>query len=490
MLLGFFVPEVMEEYAMQAETFELTSVSLPEFTKTGARARVQGRFWMDPSKVGKKSVRDLGVFGTWVAKEVKSGESFVKVTLPEYGGVLLGTARIPPIKVKLKANEKTDLDFLADLQPGDVAGIRKVADDYLSGRLERLRVRGDVSLKLQSGILSLGTQTLTQTLVFAGDEIPAIPQFNITKLLFNEKEHDGKRNLEADVSVWVKNDYPVDLTIPSLGFGILIDGCLPSQSRILVADAQTPELPIHPHEDLNVDAKGFVRQLPDELTSACPGSDKSPLDDFIGNYIHGDDITIYVRGSESPSPDTPQWLGELISSITVPVPFHGHTFENLIRNFSLADVHFSLPDPFSDPGSPESNPSISATIKAYINVPGEMNFDVDVNRVRANAHVYYQGKKMGKLDLHKWQAANSTRIRPHGDEGPALLVESDIKDAPLEITDQDTFSKVVQKLLFGGSAVKLAIKADVDVELDTAMAQGLVVRQIPAEGVVPIKGVF
>jgi hypothetical protein len=489
-MLGFFVPEVMEEYAMQATKFELTSVSLPEFTANGAKARIQGVFWMDPSEVERKSVRDLGVFGTWVAGAVESNESTVRVSLPEYGDVLLGTATIPSVKLDIRANRKTYIDFLADLEPGDVTGIRKVADDWLNGRLGSLKVLGEASVKLRSGVLSLGIQTLAHSLVFSGDDIPAIPAFNITRLMFHEKVlPDGTQGMEADINLWIQNDYPVDFAIPPLGFGILVDNCLPSEPHILVADARTPQILIHPRVDLDINVSGTVRRLPDELTNACPGSGKSPLDAFLGDYINGQDTTIYVRGSDEQSSDTPRWLRELISSITIPVPFRGHTFENLIRNFSLADVHFSLPDPFAEPNTPEAQPKISALIKAYINLPGEMNFPIDVNRVRAKALVYYKHKQLGHLNLHKWQEANSTRIPPYGNEGPALLVESAIADAPLEITDQDLFSQVVQKLLFGSKSVKLAIKADVDVEMETVLG-ALTVREIPAEGVVPIQRGF
>jgi hypothetical protein len=168
MLLGFFIPEVMEEYAMQAKDFEITSISLPEFTAGGARARVQGIFQLDAGKVHKKHVRDLGVFGTWIAGAVESQESIVKVSLPEYGGIVLGTARVPPIVVNLRNGQKTEVDFLADLTPGDVSGIRKVADDWVSGRLGQLRVLGEAEVKIKSGILSLGTQAISQSLVFAG----------------------------------------------------------------------------------------------------------------------------------------------------------------------------------------------------------------------------------------------------------------------------------------------------------------------------------
>jgi len=155
----------------------------------------------------------------------------------------------------------------------------------------------------------------------------------------------------------------------------------------------------------------------------------------------------------------------------------------------LTDVHFGLPDPFAAPGSPDSDSQISATIRALINLPEEMNFPVNVDRVRAKADVFYLGKKLGRLDLHKWQPANSTRVSGHGDVSPALLVESKVKDAPLVITNDDVFSAVVQKLLFGGKPVILTVEADVDVEMETALGV-LTVRKIPAEGDFPVKRGF
>jgi hypothetical protein len=168
MLLGFFVPEVMEEYAMQAKEIEITSISLPEFTSTGATARIQGVFWMNADKVRRKSVRDLGVFGTWIAREVETKESRVEVTLPDYDSVIIGTAVIPSIKVNVRSGNKNSIDILADLEPGDVEGIRRVANDWLDGQLETLRVQGKADVKLRSGLISLPSQTIVQSMVFQG----------------------------------------------------------------------------------------------------------------------------------------------------------------------------------------------------------------------------------------------------------------------------------------------------------------------------------
>lgn len=292
--------------------------------------------------------------------------------------------------------------------------------------------------------------------------------------------------MTVDVSLALKNEYPVKLAVPSLGFDILVQGCSPDGPYLRLADARTEEIQLQPKKNVEVQVGGFIQKLPETLLATCPQTQKSPLDALLGEYIRGDETTIYVRGSSSASGNTPDWVNALIQSITVPVPFPGKSFDSLIRNFSLADVHFTLPDPFATPNTPEASPRISATVKALVGLPAEMNFPIDVGRVRADADVYYHEKKLGRLDLKKWQKANTTRIEAHDDIEAGLAVQSTVKNAPLKITDDDVFTDVVEDLIFGGKPVVLGVKAEVDVETETALGK-FVVREIPAEGKVFVK---
>ena len=292
--------------------------------------------------------------------------------------------------------------------------------------------------------------------------------------------------MAADVSITMKNDYPITFAVPPLGFDILVPGCAPESDYIVIANATTGKIQVFPNQDLNVTVSGIIHQLPDTLTTVCPDKKTSPLDILLGDYIHGVDSTIFVRGADTPVGDTPSWISELIKSVIVPLPFPGHPFDNLMRDFSMKNVHLSLPDPFAEPGSPEAQPQISATVEALVNLPKEMNFPVSISHVRADAEVFYHGRKLGVLDLHKWQEANSTQVEPQGDGQPGLLVESIVDKAPLDITDGDVFSDVVQALLFGGQNVVLGVKANVDVETETVLGK-FVIREIPAQGKVPIK---
>ena len=320
-----------------------------------------------------------------------------------------------------------------------------------------------------------------------GHDLPDFPQYNITRFKLHEVKIPGAgKGMAADVSLALNNDYPFQFSVPPLGFDILVPHCAPEDPYILLADATTDEIRVEPKKEVIVDVGGVIGDLPDTLTTACPDTHTSPLDLLLGTYIHGEDTTLYVRGSDKTSPATPRWITELIKSVVVPLPFPGHTFDNLIRNFSLANVHFSLPNPLAEPDTPEAQPKLSAVVKALVGLPKEMNFPIDVARVRADADVYYHDKKLGSLDLHEWQAANSTRVEAHGNEQAGLAVKSIVKDAPLEITDDDVFTEVVEALIFGGKGVVLGIKAKVDVETETALGI-FVVRDIPAKGKVFVK---
>ena len=169
--LGFAAPAVVHEYANQAVVFEPTNLSIDSFTSTGVRARVQGTFALDASRVHNIAVRDLGKAGTFIARQLETGESDVRVYLPAYDNLQLGTARIPPIKVNIRNGHTNHIDFVTDLEPGDVEGIRKIANDWLDGRLGQLEVKGTASLDIRSGIFKLGSQTISQSMVFEGQSL-------------------------------------------------------------------------------------------------------------------------------------------------------------------------------------------------------------------------------------------------------------------------------------------------------------------------------
>ncbi|CAL3967394.1 unnamed protein product [Diplocarpon coronariae] len=487
-ILGaFFAPAVVEEYAKEALVIEPTKLSIDSFTSSGVRARVQANFRLDASRVQNKNVRNIGRLSTWIIREVESKKSQVKVYLPEYGNILLGTAAVPPVLVDVQNGHINGLDFLTDLKPGNTEGIRQVANDWLEGRLGEIRVLGKTNISLKSGIFPLGSQSISESLVLEGKDLPAIPQYNITRLNFREVpvSTSGRRGMAADVSLSLANKYPVKLTIPPLGFNILVQSCNADEDYISLADAMTGIIDISPYSDVTIIVSGTVRDLPKNFVQTCPHSHDSPLDLLLGNYVHGNETTIFVRGSNALDSDTPDWITKIISSVTVPVPFPGHSFDKVLKEFSLTDTKFFLPDSSARPGSDNSNPQISGTIVVTAGLPKEMNFGINVTRVRANTDVFYKGNKLGILNLHNWQNAQSERLEPKDGDLGALKIQSRIEKAPLIVTDDDVLTDILMELLLG-SRIELKVKALVDVEVSTVIGD-FVIKKLPAEGVFPVK---
>ena len=294
-----------------------------------------------------------------------------------------------------------------------------------------------------------------------------------------------QRSIHADVEIAVFNEYPVSFTVAPLRFDILVPGCTSETNNIMVATAATEEIEIVPKGTVAVVARAVVRQLPDTLVSVCPGSGSSPLDALLSSYMHGEDTTVLVQGSSSPMKDTPQWLSELLANTLVPISITGHSFSNLIEDFSMKDVHFSMPDSFADPDTPQAQPKISAIVKVQARLPQEINFSIDVPRVRADSDVFFKGQKLGHLDLHEWQKANSTRVEAHGKAPPKMIIESVIKDAPLNVTDTEVLSEVIEEIFLGQGKVVLEVQASVDANISTVLGS-FVVRGIPAKGKVPL----
>ncbi|KAI1266138.1 hypothetical protein F5Y18DRAFT_382556 [Xylariaceae sp. FL1019] len=483
-ILAFIVPDTVQEYAQQAAVLEPTSLSIDSITPDGIRARIQANFRLDGSRVENRDVRNIGRAATWVARQVGSKETQVDVYVPDYKNILLGSAVVPPLVVNLRDGKTTKFDFVADIQPGNVDGMRMIANDWLAGNLERLRLKGQTDLTLKSGIFPLGTHAISESLVFEANKIPAMPKYNITR--FNVQDGPVEGSMVADVSLSAFNEYPVDLNIPELAFELMVPGCASADPLIIVAEASTGEIHVEPMSDVTANVYAVVHELPKSLTRDCPHSSSSPLDMLIKQYMNGEEATVFVRGSSHPDGETPKWLSDILSSVTVPVPFPGSSLDGLLRSFSLTDVGFSLPDPFADEDDPASNPRVSGNILVVAGLPSEMNFNLNVTKVRATSDVFYKGKKMGELNLKKWQNANSTRIEGKGDDGPTLEIESRIIEAPLEITDSDVFSAVVQALLFGNQPVNLKINALVDVKVETSLGE-LVLKEVPAEGKIPVK---
>ncbi|KEY70394.1 hypothetical protein S7711_06562 [Stachybotrys chartarum IBT 7711] len=487
-LVGFLVPPAVKQYAETAAVLEPTNLSLESINPDGVRVRIQANFRLDASRVSDDSTRRIGKFATTFVRKLETGETTVQVSLPHYDNSLIGSAVVPPLTISLVNGHTTAMDFITTLAPGDADKIRSIANDWLEGNLEQVTLSGAASLDIKSGILPLGKHNIVESFVLEAGDIPAMPDYKIKRLDLHDLPPDetGKKAVGADVSIVVHNDYPVSLEIPALDFEVLVPNCNPSEPYIRVGDAATSIIEVLPKDDVIAQGRGTIREISQALVRICPRTKLSPLDTFMKRYLNGENAEIFVRGKKSVNPEVPEWIGSILEGITAPLEFPGRPFGNLIRNFSVTDVHFTLPSPFAEPNDPDGQPRVSGTIQVLAALPDDFNIDVGVHKLRADADLYYKDQKMGELNLHEWQKANSVKIPGIGSDDTLLNITSSVVDVPLNITDGDVFGDVLQKVLFGDDDINLDVKALVHIEVSTVLGS-LFLKDVPAQGTFPVK---
>jgi hypothetical protein len=170
-VVAFFVPAAVEEYAKQAFVLEPTNLSLDSITADGVRARVQANLRLEGQRVQNDNVRRIGRFTTWIVRELGTEETAINVYLPAYGGAFLGKVAVPPLQVSLVDGQTTSVDFVADVVPGDAEAFRNIANDWLDGKLDVLRVQVKADIPLRSGIIPLGTHSVIESLTFEGQSL-------------------------------------------------------------------------------------------------------------------------------------------------------------------------------------------------------------------------------------------------------------------------------------------------------------------------------
>ncbi|EWC45724.1 hypothetical protein DRE_05061 [Drechslerella stenobrocha 248] len=483
LFIGFVFPEAAQEYAKKAAQVRLDSVSVDSLTPNAVRVRVKARVTIDANRLRSSPLKGFGILVGSVAGQVQIGSSEATLYLPDYPDGVLGTASYPNFAVNLGNGQYTDIDIICEVVPGSVEGIKPVVSDYLDGKIHSLTVHVESNMPLKSGLLPLGIHKVIEEIVLK--DIPHIPAVELSRLNLSEIDLPGQSALGANVTVEAKNDYPISVKVPALSFSVLLLSC--DQQPTEVAVARTSEVDILPYQPIVADVKGIIQSIPFALTERCPKTGTSPLDDLLGQYVRGHSSTAYIRGLPSDSEDNglPPWLENFLTSIIIPVPFPGgHAFKDIIKSFSLTDVDFQFPDLGAEPDSPESSPILSATVQAVIRLPEEINTPVDVSKIQPSADIFYHGKKLGEFHVPDWAPTTTAQDKKNHE----LEINSRIENVPLNITDADVLSEVVQKIYFGGGGVKLQAIGTADAQVAIGSLGSFIIRGIPAQGDIVIKG--
>lgn len=283
-----------------------------------------------------------------------------------------------------------------------------------------------------------------------------------------------------NVSVAIENSYPLSLDMAPLSLAVLMPGCN-TADRLVVATATTSYIKVTPKTSIGIDICGVIRKLPAGLTAACPSTHTSPMENFLDNYLHGSQSTIYVTGEGSRVSEIPGWLLGVLGSVTVPVSFPGNELDSVIRSFSLSHVAIELPGESAKPDSPDSMPRLTASIEALIALPEELKIPIDIHQLRVAAEISHE-RPFAMLHMVDWMPTESLIAN----NGTTLLVKAKVYRAPLNVTDYGEFGRVIRKMLFqNGNALTLGIAGATDADISTGLGR-FIVRNIPASGNVTI----
>jgi hypothetical protein len=170
-ICGFLMPDAVKLYAENAAVLEPTSLSVESITSDGVRARIQAKFRLDGSRVENVNARRIGRFATGLMRKIGTEETRVNVYLPHYNNSLLGSAVVPPLTIDIVDGHSTEMDFVTDLAPGDAETIRQIANNWLEGKLNQLKLTGSTSISLKSGIIPLGAHDVVESMVFEGQSL-------------------------------------------------------------------------------------------------------------------------------------------------------------------------------------------------------------------------------------------------------------------------------------------------------------------------------
>ncbi len=186
-VLAYFVPAAVEEYAKQGTVVEPTNLSLESISADGIRARVQGIFRLDGSRIENVHVRRIGRAATSVVRKLGTEQTVLRVYLPDFESVLLGSVEVPPLVVSLVDGHTTTIDFVANLIPGDAEAMRQIANQWLEGRLNTVRLQGKADIELKTGFIPLGTHSVSEFLVLEGQYLYR----SFAAVFFGELSHGG-----------------------------------------------------------------------------------------------------------------------------------------------------------------------------------------------------------------------------------------------------------------------------------------------------------
>ncbi|ORZ15977.1 hypothetical protein BCR42DRAFT_328236 [Absidia repens] len=177
------------------------------------------------------------------------------------------------------------------------------------------------------------------------------------------------------------------------------------------------------------------------------------MERFLSLYLHGNTSVVHVRGSTFGPDDeihhdttatateittfgskVPDWLQKALASMTLSIPFPGTTHHDIIQSLTMDNIKIDF-------SMISGGPVVSGDATALLQLPKEMQFDLDVTEIDPDVYIYLEHDSASPFArLRPRKPCPSKTIHrgdPDGDDGSIpegmFMVKSSIDKAPFQV---------------------------------------------------------
>ncbi|GMG19257.1 unnamed protein product [Ambrosiozyma monospora] len=474
-VVSFFVnvePD-LGEYIAEGSTFDTDDVQFLGITDDGGvRLLIQGQNYNNFSNIHDHLARKyISTSGYFLRRlNLKVDELNLLVADDSKGTAIdLGTVSFSPFTVNVYDHATTNLELILDIHP-NMHNAWDIIKKILSEPDSQFRLKGDAAVKILifNGYIPVTNLIIPLDLILPTGLVSKLTPDNFKLENFQLSEEEESLNCVFDV-IMDKNPIQnlldvVDMdkfSVPELNFRLIVDDC-EKRPTLTLASLRSSKFELHPiadSEDLQFSASlKFDQKQKAKLSQKCipdDNKDKStPLSKFVDSITNQNFIDFVIAGDRIEAYDSPL-LNKVFQKVEFPVsiPFNASELSGrYLQNVTMDDVSFQLKN--------GTIPMISGNLQILLNLGSLELKDFSVNSIRGSADLNYLEQKFGDLNVTEWRTATTTPITQ--DNINYVLIQAQLDDVFLHITNLDLFEQVVGKVLRDGNA-EVDIDALVDV---------------------------
>lgn len=463
---------------LNATDIKIHHVGLKQLTKEGADVRVQGEIAIDFNKLDHNSAKAKFLRSSaYLVHSLTFGASTSEMSFRNYSAEAVGrdnfiraaVSHTPALDVLVRHNETTKFDIIVKITEfGSPTLFATIIHRIL--KQQEIEFQCLTNLPVRKSWLPLGTWPLSFKYVINPQTSIAREDVRLKEM---SMERADKGGLHINAIINAVYNYSASGLIPKLYWDLHLPGCNDDE-YLYVARASNHPLDVQPYTNnlLNVDS--LIHTLPSGLNKKCSHSNHTLLDTAAQLYLSGESIDIMVQGSSYQHKDIPRWISNILPLLQIHVPFkRSSTDQKLIQELQFSKFVMKLPSPARNPLlKPKELPKLSAHIKATILPPTELNLTeslaLAVTESRGLADLYSKSQKFAVVDIRDWMPCETSTSRSPDTGNLLYVVDFNLENAPMNVTDESVFSEVAKQIILTGSA-PVTLKAQVDAGLYTPL---------------------